>query len=77
MTDTTPPADAPEASPGFDLDDFEVRVLAVLIEKAFVTPDTYPLSVNALVTGCNQLTGREPVRSLSESAVLAALDRLT
>jgi hypothetical protein len=44
MTDTAPdaPADAPEPSPGFDLDDFEVRVLAVLIEKAFVTPDTYP-----------------------------------
>ncbi|GLT22063.1 UPF0502 protein [Zoogloea oryzae] len=73
MTDTAP-SDTPA---GFDLDDFEVRVLAVLIEKAFVTPDTYPLSVNALVTGCNQLTGREPVMSLSESAVLAALDRLT
>ena len=76
MTDTTPPADAPEASPGFDLDDFEVRVLAVLIEKAFVTPDTYPLSVNSLVSGCNQLTGREPVMSLSEATVLATLDRL-
>lgn len=73
MTDTAT-SDTPA---GFDLDDFEVRVLAVLIEKAFVTPDTYPLSVNALVTGCNQLTGREPVMSLSESAVLAALDRLT
>ena len=78
MTDTLPdaPADAPEASPGFDLDDFEVRVLAVLIEKAFVTPDTYPLSVNSLVSGCNQLTGREPVMSLSEATVLATLDRL-
>ena len=78
MTDTLPdaPADAAEASPGFDLDDFEVRVLAVLIEKAFVTPDTYPLSVNSLVSGCNQLTGREPVMSLSEATVLATLDRL-
>ena len=78
MTDTLPdaPADAPEASPGFDLDDFEVRVLAVLIEKAFVTPDTYPLSVNSLVSGCNQLTGREQVMSLSEATVLATLDRL-
>jgi uncharacterized protein YceH (UPF0502 family) len=38
MTDTAA-ADTPA---GFDLDDFEVRVLAVLIEKAFVTPDTYP-----------------------------------
>ncbi len=78
MTDTTPDlsADAPETRAGFDLDDFEVRVLAVLIEKSFVTPDTYPLSVNALVTGCNQLTGREPVMSLSEASVLATLDRL-
>ena len=71
MTDT-PAANDTTAS----LDDFEARVLAVLIEKSFVTPDTYPLSVNALVTGCNQLTGREPVMSLSESTVLAALDRL-
>jgi hypothetical protein len=78
MTDTTPevPATAPEASAGFNLDDFEVRVLAVLIEKSFVTPDTYPLSVNALLTGCNQLTGREPVMSLSESTVLGTLQRL-
>ncbi len=73
MTDNA----ATDTPAGFNLDDFEVRVLAVLIEKAFVTPDTYPLSVNALVTGCNQLTGREPVMSLSESTVLAALDRLT
>ncbi|MBL8452863.1 MAG: DUF480 domain-containing protein, partial [Zoogloea sp.] len=78
MTDTAPdvPAAAPETRSGFDLDDFEVRVLAVLIEKSFVTPDTYPLSVNALVTGCNQLTGREPVMSLSEATVLATLHRL-
>ena len=42
MTDTAPdvPAAAPETRSGFDLDDFEVRVLAVLIEKSFVTPDT-------------------------------------
>jgi uncharacterized protein len=78
MTDTTPevPATATEASAGFNLDDFEVRVLAVLIEKSFVTPDSYPLSVNALLTGCNQLTGREPVMSLSESTVLGTLQRL-
>lgn len=78
MTDTTPevPATATEASAGFNLDDFEVRVLAVLIEKSFVTPDAYPLSVNALLSGCNQLTGREPVMNLSEATILATLDRL-
>lgn len=74
MTDT--PESAPDTPAGFDFDDFEVRVLAVLIEKAFVTPDSYPLSVNALVTGCNQLTGRDPVMSLSEATVLATLNRL-
>ena len=72
MTDTA----TTDTSTGFNLDDFEVRVLAVLIEKAFVTPDTYPLSVNALVTGCNQLTGREPVMSLTEATILATLDLL-
>ncbi len=63
-------------TPGFDLDPFEVRVLAVLIEKSFVTPDGYPLSVNAIVTGCNQLTGREPVMELSEDTVQRAIDGL-
>ncbi|HND25840.1 MAG TPA: DUF480 domain-containing protein, partial [Rhodocyclaceae bacterium] len=72
MTDTPATAE----NPAFDLDDFEVRVLAVLIEKSFVTPDIYPLSLNALLAGCNQLTGREPVMSLSETAVQDALDRL-
>lgn len=54
----------------------EARVLCVLIEKASTVPDTYPLSLNALVTGCNQKTAREPVMELSESAVLEAIDTL-
>jgi uncharacterized protein YceH (UPF0502 family) len=69
-TDDTTPA------PGFDLSAEEARVLGVLIEKSFLTPDIYPLSLNALVTGSNQLTGREPVMKLSESDAQAALDRL-
>jgi hypothetical protein len=73
MTDTTAP-DTPDEQ--FDLEPFEIRVLGVLIEKAFVTPDSYPLSVNAIVSGCNQLTGREPVMSLSEQTVIDTLDRL-
>lgn len=72
----TDPIDSPTDNAGFDLDPTEIRVLGVLIEKAFLTPDTYPLSLNALVTGCNQLTGREPVMNLSESEVQAAIDRL-
>lgn len=58
------------------LDVEEVRVLAVLAEKEALTPDNYPLSVNALTNGCNQLTSRDPVMSLSESAVLDVLQRL-
>jgi uncharacterized protein len=54
----------------------EVRVLAVLAEKEMVTPDTYPMSLNALVNGCNQLSSRAPVMSLSEDAVLEALEQL-
>ena len=73
MTDNTA-TDTPDEQ--YDLDPFEIRVLGVLIEKAFVTPDNYPLSVNAIVSGCNQLTGREPVMSLSEDTVQATLDRL-
>ncbi len=61
---------------GFDLDPIEIRVLGVLIEKSFVTPDVYPLSLNAIVTGCNQLTGRDPVMALEPDDVQAAIDLL-
>ena len=71
MQDTTPTTEA-----GFDLDPAEIRVLGVLIEKSFITPDAYPLSINAITTGCNQLTAREPVMSLSEAEVQDAVDRL-
>lgn len=58
------------------LDAFEVRVLAVLAEKEATTPDNYPLSLNTLVNGCNQLSSRDPVMVISESTVLEVLDRL-
>jgi len=58
------------------LDPFEVRVLAVLAEKEALTPDNYPLSLNALTNGCNQLSSRDPVMSLSEDTVLDVLQRL-
>ncbi|MEY2633611.1 MAG: hypothetical protein RIR00_2265 [Pseudomonadota bacterium] len=54
----------------------EARVVAVLIEKEKTTPDVYPLSANALTTGCNQKTSRDPVLNLRESEVLDALDSL-
>lgn len=58
------------------LDAVEVRVLGALIEKQITTPDYYPLSLNALVNACNQLTNREPVVSYDDQTVVRALDRL-
>jgi len=60
----------------FNLTPFEARVLGVLAEKQFLTPDVYPLSLNSTVAGCNQLSNRDPVMSLTESTVEACLKRL-
>ncbi|MBB4013323.1 YceH family protein [Niveibacterium umoris] len=54
----------------------ETRVLGVLVEKEHTVPDTYPLSLNALIAGCNQKTSRDPVIDASEAEVLLALDAL-
>ena len=54
----------------------ETRVLGTLYEKQHTVPDTYPLSLNALVAGCNQKTSRAPVMEVTESEVQATLDAL-
>ena len=54
----------------------EARVLGVLAEKQRTVPDTYPLTLNALVSGCNQKTSRDPIIEASESEVQAAVDSL-
>jgi uncharacterized protein YceH (UPF0502 family) len=54
----------------------ETRVLGTLYEKQHTVPDTYPLSLNALVAGCNQKSSRNPVMEASEAQVQAALDSL-
>jgi uncharacterized protein len=54
----------------------ERRVLGSLIEKAATTPDTYPLSLNALVLACNQSSNRDPVMQLDDVTVMGALDTL-
>lgn len=54
----------------------EARVLGVLVEKQHTVPDTYPLSLNALVAGCNQKTARMPVIEASDAEVLTAADGL-
>jgi len=54
----------------------ETRVLGVLVEKELTVPDAYPLSLNALVAGCNQKTNRNPVIEVRETEVQAAVDSL-
>ncbi len=54
----------------------ESRVLGVLIEKQKTVPDSYPMTLNSLVTGCNQKSSRDPVMNVSEAEVLSALDQL-
>lgn len=54
----------------------EARVIGCLLEKQVTTPEQYPLSVNGVVTACNQKTNREPVMNLSESDVQDQLDNL-
>jgi hypothetical protein len=54
----------------------ETRVLGVLVEKRHTVPDTYPLTLNALVSGCNQKTSRDPVLEATEAEVQAVVDHL-
>jgi uncharacterized protein YceH (UPF0502 family) len=54
----------------------ETRVIGVLYEKQHTVPDTYPLTLNALVSGCNQKTSRDPVMAATETEVQAAIDSL-
>jgi uncharacterized protein len=64
------------ANPVPTLSLLETRVLGTLIEKQHTVPDTYPLTLNALVTGCNQKSSRSPVIEATEAEVQAALDSL-
>jgi hypothetical protein len=58
-------------------DAVELRVLGCLIEKQRTTPETYPLSLNALRLACNQSTNRDPVVDYDEPTIRSALDRLS
>jgi len=58
------------------LSSLEIRVLGVLAEKQRTVPDSYPLTLNSLVSGCNQKSSRDPVMEASDAEVQAALDSL-
>src|SRR5262245_1022853 len=73
MTTTDIPASAPRWQP---LDPPQRRVLGVLIEKAKTTPAGYPMTVNAIVTGCNQKNNRDPLTAYDDFDVEKALTEL-
>ena len=54
----------------------EARVVGCLVEKQRTVPDTYPLTLNALVAACNQTSNRDPVVAYDDGTVLAAIDSL-
>jgi len=56
-----------------ELNEIEARVIGCLIEKSIVTPDQYPMTLNALTNACNQKSSREPVMSLTPGEVQHAM----
>lgn len=71
------PTSQPQISPRWQpLSAIDRRVLGVLAEKAKTTPDIYPMSLNAICTGCNQKSNRDPVMQLEPADVEESLDRL-
>ncbi|MEM7342216.1 MAG: DUF480 domain-containing protein [Actinomycetota bacterium] len=70
------PSAVEEPPPFLELGSAEARVLGALMEKALTTPQHYPLSLNALVSACNQTTSRDPITALGESEVVELIDQL-
>ena len=74
---TTPPPDPSNVAPSWKpLEAHQRRVLGVLIEKAKTTPAAYPMTVNAIVAGCNQKNNRDPLMTLDDIDVTNALTEL-
>lgn len=59
-----------------ELSSIHRRILGVLMEKAFTTPDQYPLTLKSLTSGCNQKSNRDPITNHSEDRILTAVDEL-
>jgi uncharacterized protein YceH (UPF0502 family) len=70
------PSPSSQTHPTFTLTTIEARVLATLMEKARTVPDSYPLSLNTLMLGCNQKSSREPTMNVTEAEIATALDTL-
>ena len=56
-----------------ELSAIEARVIGCLMEKSVITPDQYPLTLNALTNACNQKSARDPVMSLEPGSVQRAV----
>ncbi|MFT7116842.1 MAG: hypothetical protein ACI9I0_002054 [Rhodoferax sp.] len=72
----TPANQTSAPSPSPHLSASEARILGTLMEKARTVPDSYPLSLNSLLIGCNQKTTRDPLMELNEAQIVTALDNL-
>ena len=76
MTLTPSVTDAAAIKPALTLSPIEARVVATLMEKARTVPDSYPLSLNSLLLGCNQKSSRDPIMELHEADITSALSTL-
>ncbi|QXG38772.1 YceH family protein [Pseudomonas viridiflava] len=68
--------EVPDTAETLQLSSTEVRILGCLIEKQATNPETYPLTLNALVLACNQKTSRDPVMNLTQGQVGQSLRAL-
>jgi uncharacterized protein YceH (UPF0502 family) len=66
----------PNSTLQLQLSPVEARVLGTLMEKARTVPDSYPLTLNSLLLGCNQKSSRDPYMELGESEVASAIEHL-
>ena len=76
MTDETPSPPEPAAPKWSPLPSMQRRIVGVLIEKSKTTPGGYPMTLNALTTGCNQKSNRSPQMNLDSEEVEMALEEL-
>ena len=72
----TPKSGTAEATKAPQLLEIELRVLGSLMEKQLTTPDAYPLTLNSIITACNQKSSREPISNYQQGEVARALQEL-
>lgn len=74
-TDTVENSDT-EQTQAPQLLEIELRVLGVLMEKQLTTPDAYPLTLNSIITACNQKSSREPISNYQQGEIARAIQAL-